>query len=154
MDKIEISRSSAAWRYYQYLNYEQASLEGRKYWDEKNLNLCAFVRRMFFWTIFFGFCFTFLFALILLAISSAVFTVYWPFAHGWVWPAKGEELFAALLTTGCVVWSVLGFVCLLAGIFYVREVVGSRAAPENQGLFHAWLRAKKEKVCPLVELKE
>ena len=156
MDKVVISKSSAVWRYYEYLGGAQAHLAGYGSWNGQNLNLCTFVRRIFFWTIYFAFRFVALAAIVLFFVGSAVFTVYWPIAHGWIWPAKGDAS-AVLLLFGCIFWGLVAisisiFLCtvFLADARY--EYLGKKE--RKPSLLSVWLRAKKEKVCPLIEFKD
>lgn len=152
MKKIEISRASAIWRYYEFLDSWRGSRSAR---DDKNLNLCTFVRRIAFWSIYLAVKLVFVLALVLFFIGSMLIAVYWPIAHGWISP-QGHTL-AGFVMVGTMLW---GVVAVAAGIVfgsYFSEAVKRRASDnkdEKQNLLLAWLRAKKEKFCPLIEVKE
>lgn len=155
MDKVEISKSSAIWRYYRYLNCTQARIENGKEWHDKNLNFCTFVRRIILWTIFFAIRFVLISVLAALLVGGivggAVFVVYWPIAHGWVLPAEKDGLSQILLLLGSIVWLLVAFSSF---VYLYVVVVGDRTKPEKPNLLGAWIRAKKQKVCPLIELKD
>lgn len=161
MDKVEISKSSATWRYYEYLDDFQGRTN-HKCWSTADLNLCTFVRRIVVWSLIVLLRFAFWAAAILFSVlffvGSTVYTIYWPFAHGWIWPT--HDTTRTILAVGCTLWGIVGFcaiVALAAFLLDVRErylVQHPDQAERKPSLLGAWLRAKKEKVCPLIELKD
>lgn len=152
MKKIEISRTSAIWRYYEYLDFMRGSRCAR---DDKNLNLCIFVRRIAFWSIELAVKLVVILTMVLLAVGSMFITVYWPIAHGFVSP-QGNDL-AGFVMLGTICW---GIIALVASIVFGDYLYGagkkwaSNDKGAKQSLLLAWLRAKKQKVCPLIEVKD
>lgn len=152
MDKVVISRTSAIWRYYEFLN---STRDTRGAWNHENLNLCVFFRRIVFWSIYLIVKLVFVLALVLIPVGCMLIAVYWPIAHGWISP-QGHNL-AGFVMVGASLW---GLVVLVAGIVFGSYLydAGKRRASNNkdgkQNLLLAWLRAKKQKVCPLIGLKE
>lgn len=154
MGKVVISRTSAIWRYYEFLESTR-----ERPWNDNNLNLCAFVRRIVFGSISLAIKLIVVLVLVLAAVAvvgSMFFVVYWLVAHGWNWPGK-DDVSCNFLGVGVVFWVL---VIVVAGAFlgFYLSDTGKRWASSNkdgkQNLLLAWLRAKKEKVCPLIELKE
>ncbi len=142
MEAIKISRSSKLGRYYDFVDVVGDDEIER--WE--SLNLCVFVRRLFLGTavlIFYGFG-------LLLAIFGMVYSVCC-LMNIYLFSLNNVPLHNIFLYVGIGSWFIFVFFGLPVAIKRIWTVRKKR----NEGAFNpffAWLKAKKEKVCPILEV--
>jgi hypothetical protein len=94
-------------------------------------------------------------------LFCAGLAVYWPIAHGFT--APNVDFLGPAFWFGVFVWLIVmsaGIVFVVGGVMdrrYMREYErlkanGFIAPPPKPNLAREWLKAKKEKVCPLIKV--
>lgn len=134
MEAVKISRSSKLGRYYNFI-CGVAGYDEIERWED--LNLCVFVRRLF-WGTLLALCYY---------ISICLYICGMAYSVGLI----NTRLYAlqmglSLLAT----YGWIGFAFLVLRVVAKRIKARQEKSRGNHSLLYAWLRAKKEKVCPVI----
>lgn len=146
MEAVKISRSSKLGRYYDYV-CDVVRYDEIERWED--LNLCVFVRRLFGGTLIvalYGFFFILLFCGMVYSICGLVNIRLVPFNY------DRSALQILLECSGIVGWFWF--------VFFVLKFVAKRIKARqekhqgNHSLLFVWIKARKEKVCPIIEVED
>jgi len=165
MTEFTISKSSRLGRYYDWIC--ELSPEGMRHYVTRrweNLNLCTFVQRIFWLTVGKFLLWSGLAALICFGLYTMAFVPYWWIKYGF--PAEHPPF---QFVIGVIFW--VGVMFVSAGVAYqmistsawwqaregrkwqMREAKkAEKAVPRQPSLVWVWLKAKKERVCPLIKV--
>ena len=160
MTELTISKSSRLGRYYNWLYYRWNGKRDVTHWHINNL--CQFVRRLVIMTILVVSAYAVLCGIVGWLLFCAGYVIYWPFAHGWIMPPN-KSFMGLVVRLGLGVWGFVALVGIVVGIVALKERSEDRAwkrqavncyvkPPRQPNLVWAWLKAKKQKVCPLIKV--
>lgn len=151
---MQLKKSSWWWRYYVFLyehfNNWKYPTEAEKY----GISICRLANGIFWRTL--GFL---IFRILpgAFIVYSAFFSVYWLFAHGFIMPADNKSSSFTFFVLGLTVWGLLALIGIVFGLYVwndsrVHKPTSEHSKSPEPGIILSWLRAKKQKVCPLVEI--
>lgn len=135
---ITIKKSSRLGRYYEWLS--EIDKEGLDHWY--NLSLCKFVQTVFWGSILMLFgVFIFFLSIALLAYVPAYLLGFATYSE-------------AFFQGGLALWGILLFAAFAIGILALAEYRQNKHQQPKPSLLKEWIKAKKAKICPLIDVQE